>query len=333
MRQAGAWCATWFTETRITVTIAVLVVLAILAAAILICSGLYEVSRLNADCTCAWFEQHIRNYGLIEVAFVGIVLAVWRSRIAERQVTAQCEATTQSDEQHRRSLAQTRLFQAVELLKDDASEAVKIAGVIILARMPHDDDNPHKGDALRVLEEFVLSRSSAAEAGDNVDPLVQAAVRTLTEKKLPDGLTLDLHRGNQLHAHLIYANLIGAHLEGAKLVGARLNGAHLHETHLERAMLSRARLNKACLLRARLTESDLSYADLEEADLSHAHLNGANLNGANFREAEGLSQEQLDTACQHPDGGPPMNLPDGLIWYREAAKARWRKLHGPQVHG
>ena len=328
MRQACARFVTWFTLTRLTATIAIVVTVLV-------------GSDFHAD----FWRNAVRDYGLI-LACWGGVIAVWRGEIATRQadeqrkavnaqreaIDSQREATAQSDLAHRQSLSQTRLFQAVELLKDE-SEPVNIAGARIVAQMPHDADNPQKGDALRVLEEFVLLRSSAAAKGENVDPLVQAAVRTLTEKKLPDGLTLDLHRGNQLHAHLNGAHLIGAHLEGAKLVEARLNLASLHETHLERAKLSRAQLVKACLYRARLTESDLSYANLEEADLSDAQINGANLTTANFRNAQGLLQEQLDTACQHPDGSPPLNLRDGLIWDDEAAIAQWREVHGPQVHG
>ena len=244
---------------------------------------------------------------------------------------------------------QTRLSQAVEQLKDE-SEPVKIAGVRILARMPHESDNLYKGDALRMLEEFVRSRGSAFGAGeaveppkgcayrpaalaytgdedfDKIDPLVQAAVRTVAEDELPDGLRLNLSGVN-----LKGADLGNAHLEGANLFRAYLVGADLSHANLERAILSYAQLENALLMFAQLENAQLNCARLEGARLYGANLKGAELRGADLADAsigqvKGLSQEQLDMACQYPDGRQP-RVPDNLEWNKEKAKERWREYH------
>ena len=58
-----------------------------------------------------------------------------------------------------------------------------------------------------------------------------------------------------------------------------------------------------------------------------------NLSGADFHQAKGLLQKQLNTACQHPDGRSPRNLPDGLTGNEKLAIDRWREFHEPQDHG
>ncbi len=356
--------------------------MATLATVALILLGLYEALCATADRTGPSYGEIVRNYGLVIAAIWAAVLAVWRSRIAERQVDeqrkavdeqrkavdeqrkaveAQRDATTQSDEQHRRSLSQTRLFQAVKLLKDK-DETVKNAGARTLGRLVHDEDNPYRGGALRMLEEFIRSHGSIVETDAaktqteaKVAPLVHIAVRTVAEKELPDGLMFDLHKINLAyaalaHAHLSRADLSRADLSlsradlsradltDAKLIRADLTDADLTDAKLTDAKLTHADLTYAKLIRAHLFGADLIRADLSRADLMDAKLpaaklgaadlTGADLTGADFWGAKRLTQEQLDAASQRPYGPPPRNLPDGLTWDEEAAKKRWQERHG-----
>ena len=218
--------------------------------------------------------------------------------------------------------------------------------------MPHDANNPHKADALSMLEEFVRLHGSNDKARERVgvDPLVQAAVSTVAQAKLPGDLVLDLHDLHLQKAKLPGAHLEGAHLHGACLEEANLQDAHLEKAnlsstrlwlaklqgaHLERAILHDARLLGAYLSSARLEGADLSFAQLGGADLLHAnlveanlssaHLKGTNIAGVDFHQVTGLSQEQLNTAIQRPDDPRPKRLPNGLNWDEEAAKARWQE--------
>ena len=138
-----------------------------------------------------------------------------------------------------------------------------------------------------MLEEFVRFHGLAFEAGeaveppkgcayrpaalaytgdedfDKIDPLVQAAVRTVAEDELPDGLRLNLSGVN-----LKGADLGNAHLKGANLFRAYLVGAHLSHANLEGAILSYAQLKNAFLMFAQLENARLDYACLEGTQLA-----------------------------------------------------------------
>jgi hypothetical protein len=123
----------------------------------------------------------------------------------------------------------------------------------------------------------------------------------------------NLSGANLTGASLSAANLSDAGLGGAKLKDAFLGGANLIRAYLADAHLTGAHLNGADLTGAYLTGADLTAADLIDAHLSGAHLNGANFNGANLSHAnldgaDGLAQQQLDTAC----GNEQTRLPAGL---------------------
>jgi len=119
------------------------------------------------------------------------------------------------------------------------------------------------------------------------------------------------------------ANLSGADLTGANLSGADLNGANLSSAYLGVAKLSGAHLDFAKLTGtflggANLSGSNLTGTDLTNANLANAHLNGAKLTGATLTnanlanadlgDADGLAQQQLDTACGNAQTRLPPNL-------------------------
>jgi Pentapeptide repeats (8 copies) len=81
-------------------------------------------------------------------------------------------------------------------------------------------------------------------------------------------------------------DLSAADLRGADLTGAHLEGAYLGKAHLNGAYLSTAHLDGA----------HLKGADLRGAHLDGVHLNNADLWDADLRGAEGLTQEQVNSA-------------------------------------
>jgi hypothetical protein len=112
-----------------------------------------------------------------------------------------------------------------------------------------------------------------------------------------------------------------------------LNGADLSRLNLTNASLSNVRLGGADLHRANLKGGDLSYSDLgvisngapirtDRTDLSRANLSGANLSGANLREAQYLTQRQI----QWTRGSHETTLPKGLNY-----PALWTKSIEEQV--
>jgi uncharacterized protein YjbI with pentapeptide repeats len=116
-------------------------------------------------------------------------------------------------------------------------------------------------------------------------------------------------------ADLRPADLSGADLSGADLSGADLGYAVLPDTDLSSALLLRTNLDSADLSGADLKFADLPDAVLHSADLSGADLRwayviDADLSGADLREAEGMSNEELERQAKTLKGA---TMPDGSI--------------------
>ena len=106
-----------------------------------------------------------------------------------------------------------------------------------------------------------------------------------------------LQRVDLRRALLCGADLSSASMFKADLREARLTGSNFSCTHL-----MFARLNDAKLINANLTNARLRGADFTDADLT-----GTDLSGADMKEAVGLEQAQLDTAC----GSDDTKVPEG----------------------
>lgn len=100
--------------------------------------------------------------------------------------------------------------------------------------------------------------------------------------------------------------------------GARLRQGNLQLAVADRARFIRANASLANFFGARLGHADFSEANLEQAvfvgaylgyaRFDHAILTGANFSGAELTGAQGLTQEQLNTAC----GDATTVLPAGM---------------------
>jgi hypothetical protein len=122
-----------------------------------------------------------------------------------------------------------------------------------------------------------------------------------------------LARAELARADLTAANLWNANLTGANLLLANLTRADLTAANLADANLGLANLTSGFLWHANLTGANLFGANLTGANLADANLTGANLTDANLTDAnltraDGLAQQQLDTAC----GNARTRLPTGL---------------------
>jgi uncharacterized protein YjbI with pentapeptide repeats len=131
---------------------------------------------------------------------------------------------------------------------------------------------------------------------------------------------------NLTDTRLDKADLTDARLGGANLTRADLGGANLTDTRLVRADLTGARLGEANLTDARLdganlTDAWLDGANLTRADLADADLTNAWLVGANLTDAQGLTQEQLDTARGDASTVLPAGLTRPASWPSEDADA------------
>lgn len=237
----------------------------------------------------------LRNVGLITGGIVAVLLAMWRSLVAERQANAalhQSEvALTQAQTAERQSRTTLQNFlndryqQGVRKLESD-SLSVRLDGIDTLRRLAGEHPEQYHVQAMSRLCTFLsipdkLSRSRIE---------VNAAMTVIGSRSKED-----ISRENNEHFEL---SLIGANLQGAAL---------------NRLDLSESNLMSADLSNASLWEVDLSNSRLQMANLKGAWLDGANLSGVQFCLAEGeysatgLTQAQLDSASSYQHDLPRLS--------------------------
>ena len=305
---------------------------------------------------CFWEELHgqgsvsetIRNLGLVIGGVIAIQLAIWRSKVAERQAdTAQ------------QGLLNERYQKGAEMLGSSVP-AVRLGGIYALQGLDKKHPKQYHVQIMRLFCAFVRhptedkdgtakstdANETASPELDRIREDVQAAMKPIGTRSKADmelereeGLRPDLSGANLTGAILSETNLASANLTRANLTEAALPGADLTEADLSHANLTRADLAShisglppfTTLHKADLTGADLTDADLSRAKLIGAKLPGANLTGATLRSADltgayliavkGLTQAQLDKACADP--GKPPNL-DSSLDAKTKAQLVWR---------
>ena len=118
----------------------------------------------------------------------------------------------------------------------------------------------------------------------------------------------NLFQADLAYRDLPNVNLSGSRLRQADLSLATMNGANLSASDLSVANLFGARFTGVSFRNANLRDANLVGGYFGGADFAGADLNGAILSGAEMRQAHGLTQSQLNTAC----GDASTELPAGL---------------------
>lgn len=247
----------------------------------------------------------VRNVVLILGSFAALGLAVWRSCVAQQQLT-----------HHQRSLLNDRYQRAADMLGSNAM-AVRLGGIDALEQLSHEHSPDYHVQVMRLFSAFVRhppqpepNRENVPRDSDDVQAVARCLCRrgeTQIDMEAEADYCFDL-RGAQLqdstltNVNLDRADMTGAVLSGARLMGAQLVSASLRGSYLDRACLRHA---------------DLRRADIGEANLVMANLKGALLEDADLRRAIGLTQEQLDETVWDPQGP----LLDVLEWTSEEARS------------
>ncbi|MCY3886236.1 MAG: pentapeptide repeat-containing protein [Chloroflexi bacterium] len=215
-----------------------------------------------------WEELHgtqgshsttIRNVGLVVGGVIAILLAVWRSTVAERQT-----ATAQQ------SLLNERYQKGAEMLGSGVL-SVRLGGIYALQRLAEEHPEQYHVQIMQLFCAFVrhpTKDDGGAAKPDEKDRLredVQAVMRAIGTRG-EAGIALEKKANLPLDLH-------GADLSGVFLPrGTNLSGANL-------------------------TEANLSSVRFSRVNLSGAALHQTNLSSASLSFAIGLTQEQLDEAC------------------------------------
>ena len=221
-----------------------------------------------------------RNLGLLIGGFIAILLAVWRSIVAERQAdTAQ------------QSLLNERYQKGAEMLGNDIL-SVRLGGIYALERLAAENPDHYHIQVMKLFCAFVVQASQERCEGALKGP------GSLARTQMDTQAIMDAIRNR-------------------KKVGIRLERTNEMRLKLGSACLGWLDLRNADLTGANLMDADLSRAELAGADLSHACLLSTNLTGTSFVlkpddeqdkgktiVATGLTQASLDGACADPDKKP-----------------------------
>ena len=281
------------------------------------------------------YSTTLRNVGLLFGGALALLLAFWRSRVADRQArTAQVDVLDQRYQKGIEELGNTsptKRLGGIYELQRLADEYPSQYHVPIMRRfcaaLRESNDGGDTNDESKIETE---PPHVAPEIGDDVQALIDAVgsrSRAKVDLEGRVGFQLNLSHSDLRNASLSDANLASVPWLGLagfsmmKLIrsGLRTNlqDAKLCSAKLEFAKLSGADLEGACLCDAWLLRTDLSGANLVDANLHRALFWGPILSGAKFsrngqRPAKGIRQSDLDNCV-----ADPTNLPD-LTGVRDA---------------
>ncbi len=239
------------------------------------------------------FPITIRNLGLVIGGFIAILLAIWRSRVAEKQAdTAQRQAEnatkTASATERQVTLAlesflDKRYAEGVRMLGSDTA-FIRSAGVDTVDRLARDHPEKFHVPVTRQLCEFV--RDLANAGGSRQEARIAI---TVIGSRNADVIAREIEAGYKL-------DLPGVDLHSLNLTGANLT----------RGDLMRANLSDTHLWNARLSECKFAGAYLTDAILYDADVSGAAFSIDGHYPVVGLTQAQLDSACAEPTNPPKL---------------------------
>ena len=240
----------------------------------------------------------LRNIGLIVGGIVAVLLAMWRSLVAERQADATLwqarTAFSQAQTTERQSITTLQTFlndryaQGTRKLESD-DPSVRLDGIDALKRLAKEHPDRYHVPVMSRLCSFMkipynLSRLRAE---------VEATMTTIGSRS-KDDISLENKENFELD------------LSGVKLQKASLNRLDFSDSNLMFADLSEASLQNADLSNARLRGTNLKDAWLYEANLSGVQF----CLGEGDYPAAGLTQKQLDSACSYTNNPPRL---DGVL--------------------
>ena len=219
----------------------------------------------------------VRNVSLVIGAVAAILIAVWRSRVAELQADAA-----------QQTLLNERYQRGAEMLGSEVL-GVRLAGIYALESLAKEHPRQYHIQIVNLFCAFLRypTGGERREEGQDTVEDVQIAVRAIGTRSRTG---IELERKSDFRLDLFRANLAGASLLDADLGRAKLIGANLAGASLARA--------------------NLCQADLTGANISGAHFyDFAGLMGIGEREsaAKGLTQQQLNRARADPNERPDLD--------------------------
>ena len=228
----------------------------------------------------------VRNLGLIIGGVIAVLLAIWRSKVAETQAdTAQ------------QSLLNERYQQGAEMLGNNVL-SVRLGGIYALERLVTEHPEQYHVQVMKLFCAFARNPTEETSTdsvpdgrGESRDSRlredVQAVIaaiggrsRTGLALEKSANLKLDLHGAHLSHARLSGVNLAGVNLSRADLRNAVFFEFHSQPPDLSEPLPSGPDQPPAFTSTGEFISPDLSGVEERRANLSLANLEGANLSGA-----------------------------------------------------
>ena len=254
-------------------------------------------------------SETIRNVGLVAGGVIVMLLAFWRSKIAERQA----ESARRQVDTTQQGFLNDRYQKGAEMLGSDAL-TVRLGGIYALQRLDNEHPEQYHIQIMKLFCAFV--RRPTVDEYDNIGETAQPkSARESDAEEKPciredvqaamEAIGYRSKKGITLEKEAFEINLNGASLRYAKLNGVNLSGALFGDADLshaefnpkfEKANLSNAVFGpNANLSGAKFICADLSGAGLAGTRLPKANLLGAILSGVSFIGAD-LSKTELAEA-------------------------------------
>ena len=248
----------------------------------------------------------IRNVALIVAGAIALALALWRSRVADRQANTALQ-----------SLLNERYQKGAEMLGSEVL-SVRLGGVYALQSLAQEHPEQYHVQIMRLFCAFVRCPTG--------DPYLKSEREVNRQDELM-GIRQDVEavlqaicsRSESLIAIERNANF------RLDLRGADLHGAQLLDADLSKAMLHHSNLSRVNFANTDLSDSFLSYADLSQAlfhdvKFSRTHLWFADLSGALLQDAD-LAGVDFSNAKLHGTNLGRANLSGANFQYALATKA------------
>lgn len=256
------------------------------------------------------FSTTVSNLSLVLGGTVAIVLAVWRSKVSERQTdVAQRQAETVQ-----RDMLNQQLLKGAEMLGSNLL-SVRLGGIYALKHLAVDHPEHYHvqvmeqlcafvrgttgadGQSTAVIEEILVTRERLLALDPNREDLNEFTYKKFRARD-------DIQEAMNAIAFCHAGNLAIETENGywLNLRGADLRGVDLTVMNLSRAPQSYAIPNSVDQLF--LTGR---YTDMQGVQLEDASLLSTNLSRVDLSRATGLTQNELNGARADPDNPPRLN--------------------------
>ena len=210
----------------------------------------------------------IRNLALIIGGIIAVLLAIWRSKVAESQAdTAQ------------QSLLNERYQKGAEMLGNEVL-SVRLGGIYALERLAAEHPQQYHVQVMKLLCAFARQptkdkdyqrRLKEHNANPRNLPLpredVMAAIDAIGSR---DETRIEIEKRHDFKLNLMGTDLSHAQIGDANLSGAMLNDANLTNTNIFSANLSGVFLHRTVMKDAELTNIDFTDARAWGVDLTNA---------------------------------------------------------------